>query len=122
MSKSKKILLAEDEKSLAQAMQLKLTHQGFEVTCVSNGEEILAEVKKEPYDLIVMDLIMPKMDGFTALEELKKQGNSIPIIVTSNLGQEEDITRTKSLGAADYIIKSNTPIAEIVTKIEQALK
>jgi CheY-like chemotaxis protein len=121
MANKKRILLAEDEKSLAKAMELKLTHAGFEVVAVSNGEEVLAALKHGQFNLIVMDLIMPKMDGFATLEALKNQGNKTPIIVTSNLGQEEDIKRAKTLGAIEYLVKSNTPIAEIVQQVEKTL-
>src|SRR5580698_5903541 len=114
MANKKRILLAEDEKSLSKAMELKLTHAGFEVVAVSNGEEVLSALKDGKFNIIVMDLIMPKMDGFATLQALKDQGNTTPIVVTSNLGQEEDIKRAKSLGAVEYLVKSNTPIAEIV--------
>jgi two-component system, OmpR family, response regulator VanR len=122
MANKNKILIAEDEKSLSNAMQLKLTHAGFEVVVVGNGMEVLEALKKDKFNLIVMDLIMPKMDGFATLQALQDQGNTTPIIVTSNLGQEEDIKRVKSLGAIDYLVKSNIPIADIVLQIEKALK
>lgn len=121
MPKTKKILLAEDERLLSEAMQLKLGHAGYEVKAVNNGEEALAALKEGGFDLIVMDIIMPKMDGFATLQALKDQGNTIPVIVTSNLGQEEDIKRAKELGAIDYLVKSNTPIAGIVEQIEKTI-
>jgi CheY-like chemotaxis protein len=122
MPNKKRVLLAEDEKSLSKAMQLKLTHGGFEVVAVANGEEVLAALEKGEFNLIVMDLIMPKMDGFATLQALKDKGNTTPIVVTSNLGQEEDIKRAKSLGAIEYLVKSNTPIAEIVQQVERIIE
>jgi DNA-binding response OmpR family regulator len=122
MPVKKKLLVAEDEKSLAKAMQLKLTKAGFNVTVVSNGEEVLAELEKNKFDLIIMDLIMPKKDGFSTLEALKEKGNKTPIVVTSNLGQEEDIKRVKTLGAVEYIIKSNTSLSGIIEQVEKILE
>ena len=119
---TKKILIAEDERAMSKALELKLTHAGFEVKPVFNGEEALEVISKEKFDLILMDLMMPKTDGFSVLETLQKKGNKIPIIVTSNLGQEEDFKRATALGANDYLIKSNTPIAKIVDRIREFLE
>ena len=118
---SKKILVGEDEKPMAKALKLKLTKAGFEVKTVFNGEEVLDAVEKEKFDLILLDIVMPKIDGFGVLTELKKRGIKIPVIVTSNLSQEEDKKRAEELGARDYFIKSNTPIAEIVNYAKRAL-
>lgn len=118
---NKKIIVAEDEKPLALAMQLKLKKEGVEADVVGNGEELLAHLGQNHYDLIVMDLVMPKMDGFKVLESLHQSGNSTPIIVTSNLSQEEDKAKAMKLGAKAYLIKSNTHIAEIINQIKAAL-
>lgn len=118
---NKKILVAEDEKPMAKAMELKLSHSGFDVKTVFNGEEVLAIIEQEKFDLIFLDLIMPKLDGFHVLEELKKKNSTVPIVVLSNLGQEEDIRRAKELGAKDYFVKSDTPIADIVVYTKKAL-
>ncbi len=118
---SKKILIAEDEKPMAHALELKLGHAGYATKVVHNGADAVEEIKTGQYALVLMDLIMPKMDGFAALEMLKEIGNKTPVFVTSNLGQDEDIARAKSLGAAEYLVKSNTPIAEIVEKVKAFL-
>ena len=73
ISKNKKILIIEDEKTLARALELKLTHSGFEVVTVFNGADGIAIIQKESFALILLDLIMPKMDGFVVLETLKKK-------------------------------------------------
>ena len=117
----KKIIVAEDEKPLALAMQLKLKKEGVEADVVGNGEELLSHLNSNHYDLIVMDLVMPKMDGFKVLESLQQSGNTTPIIVTSNLSQEEDKQKAIELGAQAYLIKSNTHIAEIINQIKAAL-
>lgn len=119
---AKKILIADDEKALAKALTLKFTHEGFETVAVSNGEEALAEIKKGGFSALVLDLVMPKMDGFQVLEALKKEKNTVPIVVTSNLSQEEDISRVKDMGATEFFIKSDTSLADIVAYVSKIAK
>ena len=114
----KRILIIEDEKPMARALELKLTHAGFSAQSVGNGEEGLALLEKENFDLVLLDLVMPKLDGFGVLEEMQKKGIKTPVMVQSNLAQEEDEKRVKALGAKEFFIKSNTPIAEIVEHIK----
>lgn len=121
MVKPKKILIAEDEKPIAKAMELKLNHSGFEARTVFDGDEALEALGKEEFDLVVLDLIMPKRDGFSTLAEIKKRGIKAPVIISSNLSQEEDLAKAKELGAVDFFIKSNTPINEIVENIKKYL-
>jgi len=120
-TQSKKVLIVEDEKPLAQALHLKLKKNNIESEIAYNGVEALKFLEDQNFDLILMDLIMPQMDGFVLLEELKKKGVKTPVVITSNLGQEEDIKRSIELGAKDYIIKSDTPIVEIVNRIKVML-
>lgn len=117
-NKSKKILVAEDEKAIAKALTLKLQHVGYEVTTVFDGKSAISALEKEVFDLALMDLVMPVMDGFGALEEIKKKNIKTPVIILSNLSQEEDLQKVKALGAKDYFIKSNTPLSEIVKRVE----
>lgn len=116
--KIKKILVAEDEKPMAKALVLKLNHAGFEAKAVFNGEEAVDEVLAGGYDLLLLDMIMPRMDGFTVLQKLKEAGTKTKIVVTSNLGQEEDFNKAKSLGASDYFVKSDTSLSEIVDYVK----
>ncbi|MFH1192136.1 MAG: response regulator [bacterium] len=115
----KKILIIEDEKPMARALELKLARAGFEATSASNGEDGLAILEKETFALILLDLVMPKMDGFSVLGALKQKNIQTPVIILSNLSQEDDEKRTKELGAKDFFIKSNTPIAEIVERVNK---
>ncbi|MBT4209558.1 MAG: response regulator [Candidatus Komeilibacteria bacterium] len=115
----KKILVAEDEKPMAKALVLKLNHAGFEAKAAFNGEEAIEEMAKNDYDLLLLDMIMPRMDGFTVLKKLKEQGTKTKIVVTSNLGQEEDFNKAKELGATDYFVKSDTSLSEIVDYIKK---
>ncbi|XOU94981.1 MAG: response regulator transcription factor [Candidatus Kerfeldbacteria bacterium] len=120
--KKYKILIAEDEKPMAKALTYKFNNNGFIAKSVFNGQEALHELKKEEYDLLILDLMMPVMDGFTLLGELKNNNINTPVIVASNLGQENDINEAKKLGAVDYIIKADTPLLEIIEKVNKVLK
>lgn len=117
----KLILIVEDEKPLSHALDMKLRSQGFTTKVVANGTDAIAELKKTKYHLVLLDLIMPIMDGFGVLTEMASSKLKIPVIVLSNLGQDEDRIKAKALGAVDYFVKSNTPIAEILTRVKQAL-
>jgi DNA-binding response OmpR family regulator len=116
-----RILVADDEKPMAHALELKLSHEGFEVQTATNGDEALALIDEFKPQLLLLDLVMPKKDGFAVLEELHERGNKIPIIITTNLGQEEDKQRVAKLGAKNYLVKSNTPIAAIVAEVKKVL-
>ena len=116
-----KILIVEDEKPLARALELKLTRAGYTAIVALNGEIALEILHKEKFGLILLDLMMPKIDGFGVLEEMQKRSDKTPVIVLTNLSQKEDEQRATSLGAKDFFVKSNTPIAEIVKKVEKLL-
>jgi len=118
---AKKILVAEDERPLATALQLKLTSVGYEVNVASDGVETMEALAKEKFDLLLLDLIMPKMDGFTVLEKIGKSMSDMHIIVLSNLGQDEDRKRVAIYGITDYFIKSDTPLADIIKRINTLL-
>jgi two-component system response regulator VicR len=115
------ILVAEDEKPISSAITLKLKKEGFEVICAYDGEDALAKIKKEKFDLILLDLVMPKKDGFEVLEEVKNANIKVPIIVSSNLSQREDTEKALSLGAVGYFIKSETSISEVILHVKKAL-
>ena len=119
-----KILVAEDDRFLVTAYRAKLTKAGFEVQIASDGDEVLATLQKFIPDIMLLDLVMPKKDGFAALEAIKKDEKlkHIPIIVASNLGQKEDLDKAKALGADDYIIKSDMSMDALVQKINSHIK
>lgn len=119
---SKKILIVEDEKPIRQALELKLSKAGFSITPVSNGKDAISKVSKQKFDLILLDLMMPEMNGYEVLAQLKNLNIKTPVIILSNLGQEEDIKKAKEYGVEDYCIKSNTPISSIVDKVKGKLK
>lgn len=120
-TRQKKILIVEDEHPIATTLNLKLESHGYAIVQVANGTEALHALKKDTIDLILLDLVMPEMDGFSVLAELKKQNNRTPIIVLTNLGQDDDAKRCKDLGAHDYFIKADTPLVDIVDRIAHFL-
>jgi len=117
-NKQKTILVVDDEKPMAHALEMKLTKAGFSVELAEDGDEALQMLEKTSYDLTLMDIMMPKLNGFGVLERMKEKGISSPVFMMSNLGQSEDISKAKGLGAAEYFIKSDTPIGTIVDRIK----
>lgn len=122
------ILIAEDEKLLSRVLKEEFEEAGFKVISVFNGFEAVKEIKAKSknIDLILLDLLMPVVDGFQVLEEMQKDQlynlSSIPVIVLSNLGQDDEIKKSFKLGAADYFVKSQHPIAEVVEKVKSFLE
>lgn len=116
---NKKVLIVEDDKPMAFALELKLKHEGINAKAVLGGKEAIDMLKKESYNLVLCDLIMPDVDGFMVLETLKKENIKVPVIILSNLSQAEDERRARELGAIDFFVKSNTPIKTIVDKITE---
>lgn len=117
----KSILIVEDERPLSHALEMKLKNQGYATTVVMNGEDALRTLREKRFDLVLMDLIMPVMDGFALLTAIRDEKLGAQVIVLSNLGQDEDRLKTKELGAIDYFVKSNTPISDIVRRVQTAL-
>lgn len=119
-----KILVAEDDKYLADVFLTKLTKEGFEVIQAFDGDEAILMAKKCKPGLILLDIIMPKKDGFDVLKEIKEyeETKDIPVIILSNLGQEADITMGKKLKAADYMIKTNSSLKDIIKKVKEYIK
>jgi DNA-binding response OmpR family regulator len=118
-----KILVAENDKYLVNIYRLKLTKAGFEVQITRDGQQALDALKTFKPDLILLDLMMPVVDGFAFLEEVKKDQNlsKIPVIIASNLGQKEDISRGMALGAKDYIVKSDLSLIDLIAKINKVI-
>lgn len=117
-----KILIVEDDPTTVQLIEFLLKKNNFEVLIAYDGEEALQIAKKEKLDLILMDVMMPKMDGIEAIEKLKKDENTrdIPIIILSALGQEMDVMRGLQAGASSYIVKPFSP-QELLTEINTKL-
>lgn len=117
------ILLVEDDQFLLNLIYSKLIKEGFEVTTARDGQEGLQEAKAIGPDLILLDILLPDINGFTVLESLKsdKATVNIPVIILSNLGQKEDVSKGMALRASDYLIKAHHTPQEIVDSIKKVL-
>ncbi len=115
-----KILIVEDEEMLSTMYKVKFENEGFEVLTALNGADGIALAEKETPRIILLDIIMPKIDGFAVLKKLKQSSRTkaIPVLLLTNLGQDEDISRGKELGAIGYLIKANNTPSEVVTKVK----
>jgi len=118
---NKKVLIVEDEESVARVLKDKLKNNGVEAEYVLNAKDGLEKILKENFDLIILDLILPEMDGFQFMEELRKRNILVPVVVTSNLSSEEEISKAKNLGAKEYFVKVETPIDKVVDYVKNAL-
>lgn len=118
---NKKILIVDDERPLSQALTDALKKAGFVTKAAFDGQEALNILDMEKFDLILLDLLMPKMNGLDVLTQLKNRRYLTPIIVLSNLGDETEIKKAKELGAVDYFIKSDTPIADVLSHVQKIL-
>lgn len=122
--KQYKILLIEDEEMLANMYQTKFKNEGFDIAVALNGEDGLDQAKKVNPDLILLDIIMPKLDGFSVLRLMRQEDalKNTPVILLTNLGQEEDVKKGNDLGASGYLVKANLTPAEVVAKVKETLK
>ncbi len=122
--KKKIVLIAEDDTMISTMYKTKLEASGFEVIQAVNGGDALKIAQAEKPDILLLDIIMPQLDGFSVMEELGKNDKTkkIPVIFLTNLGTEEDIDKGKKLGAVDYIVKANLTPTEVVEKVKKYIK
>lgn len=120
----KKILIIEDEETLQKALREYLTEEKFEVVSALDGQEGLISSETEMPDLILLDIILPKIDGFKVLEGIKKneKTKNIPVILLTNLESVEDIQKAFEKGATTYLVKSDYKLEDVVKKIKETLK
>lgn len=123
-TKPANILIVEDDSFISGLLQRKFAQENYGIFSATNAEAALEALKKNKIDLILLDVILPGTDGITFLGNLKKDPSykDIPVIITSNLGQPEEIEKGLQTGAIDYIVKANTAPAEIVEKVKSVLK
>ena len=121
---SNKIVLIEDDKSILEMYELKFKEEGLDVLIASDGLSGLELIKTQQPNLILLDIMLPKMDGFAILTEIKKDDKlkNIPVLLLTNLGQKADIEKGEKLGAVDYVVKASLTPAQVVEKIQSYLK
>lgn len=120
----KKVLLVEDDTTLIDMYSLKFKEEGFTLLVADNGETGLEMALKEVPDVILLDIMMPKMDGFAVLAEIKKNAKTknIPVLMLSNLGQTADVEKGEKMGAKDYIVKASMTPSQVVDKVKSYIK
>ena len=118
-----KILLVEDEEMLANMYEVKFQNEGFILIKALDGMQGLELGKQEKPDFILLDIIMPKMDGFSVLKSLKEDPatKAIPVMLLTNLGQDEDVKRGKELGSVGYLVKANVTPSEVVDAVKKEI-
>ena len=114
--KSKRVLIVEDEAPLAHALALKLEHEGFQVVLADSGKTCLEILAKQQFDVVLLDLIMPIIDGFQVLQSMKTMSRPPVTFALSNLSQQEDETRALELGAKNFFVKSKRSVKSVVPK------
>lgn len=118
------ILIVEDEDFLVRALKDNLESEGYTVSVAMDGEAAFDELKKKIPSLVLLDLLLPKKNGFDVLRDIRAnpEYQHIPVVVLSNLGEDSDIKRALELGANDYFVKSQHPIQEVMDKVEEYLQ
>lgn len=120
---AKKILIVEDDTFLQGLAATKLSKEGYEVVTASNGDDAVHKLTTETLDFVLLDLVLPGLDGFGILEQIRKneKTKATPVIIFSNLAEDKDIKRAQELGANEFMIKSNFTLDELAEKIGQIL-
>ena len=122
-SQKHKIALIEDDANIRKMYRMKLELSGYNVLTAEDGKEAVELIKKANPDLVLLDILLPKKDGFEVLKEIKdstdKKIKSIPVIMLSNLSSKEDISEAKQLGASDYFVKAKINPKEVAEKVNE---
>ena len=122
--RKKRILIVEDEPFLIEMYKARFEQEGYLVEVAFNGTTVVESVKKNKPDIVLLDIVMPELDGYAVLRELKtrKDLKFTPVLVFSNLAQEEEIEKGLKLGADKYFIKSEYTPSQLVEEVEKMLK
>lgn len=118
----RRVLVVEDERVLANILILKLEENNISCSVASDGLQALERIGRNSFDLIILDLLLPQVDGFEVLKHIREQQIETPVIVLSILSQDDDIRRAKELGANEYIVKSTSSLADIIRAVQKYLQ
>lgn len=120
---SKVILIVEDELSMQRALKNKLEQEGFQVTAASDGEQALAALHAQLPDLVLLDLIMPKLDGISVLRDMKKDEKlrNVPVVILTNLSTGDKVAEAMQLGTFDFLVKANYSLEDVLRKVKERL-
>jgi len=121
---AKKVFIVEDDEFLRSLTVKRLEKEGYEVAVSPDGEGAMAGILKAKPDIILLDLLLPGLNGYEVLQKIRDSGETkaLPVIVFSNLGQREDIEKAKAIGVNDFLIKANFTLDDVVTKVASFLK
>lgn len=119
--KKNKILFVEDEKVLRETLQEALESSKFEVKTAVDGNEALEALKDGEYDLILLDIILPKINGLEVLEKIRDEGKNTPVILLTNLSGPNHVQKALDLGARNYLVKSEYRLDEIVDRVKEVI-
>ena len=124
MEKTKKILIVDDEELVIKALTEKLLSEGFTIDSAVDGEEALIKIKQIKPDLILLDIIMPKLDGISVLKKLKASSETqrIPVIILTNLYDDEKVAEVLKTGGTDYLVKVEHTLADIIKRVKEKLQ
>lgn len=119
-----KILIVEDDRYISKMYQLKLSLEGYDVQVAENGKEGVEKIKEFMPDVVLLDILMPELDGFEVLKIIKEDATTkdIPVLIMSNLGQEDHVQKGMKLGAVGYVVKSQYTPSKVVEKIKSVIK
>lgn len=118
---AKRILIVEDEEQMARMLDIRLRANGYETEMAADGEAALEKISSEPPDLVLLDAMLPKVDGFEVLQAMKEKTETVPVILLTARSQEADVVRGLKMGARDYITKPFSPV-ELMSRIEKWIK
>jgi two-component system, OmpR family, response regulator VicR len=119
----KRILVVEDDRSLQNALSEMLTQEGYDTICAFDGEEALKKISEEKFDLILLDIILPKKDGYDVLAEIKKgEKKDIPVLILTNLEEVDNVQKAISLGATTFMVKSDFSLRDVLAKVKENVK
>jgi len=119
--KEKKILLVEDDPFLVDIYSTKLKESGYFVEVADEGEEALRKIKEKDFDLMLLDIVLPKVDGWDVLKQVKSEFKNLKVIIISNLSQKEEVAKGMNLGAEKYLIKAHYAPSEVIKEIKEVL-